>query len=124
MCAPLIAQGELIGILYVGNDNVVNLFEERSLDVLTIFAGQASLILQNALLLDSIKTDFDQLKQKVEMSRFGDIIGSSPTMLDVFRTVEKVASGGVLTAGAREELWNNHSRVEARNQPKKPECFG
>ena len=53
MCAPLIAQGELLGILYVGNDNVVNLFEESSLDVLTIFAGQASLILQNALLLDS-----------------------------------------------------------------------
>jgi transcriptional regulator with GAF, ATPase, and Fis domain len=92
MCAPLMAQGELLGILYVGNDNVVNLFEERSLDVLTIFAGQASLILQNALLLDSIKTDFDTLKQKLEMTRFGDIIGSCPTMLEVFRTVEKVAS--------------------------------
>ena len=92
MCAPLMAQGELLGILYVGNDNVVNLFEERSLDVLTIFAGQASLILQNALLLDSLQADFQNLKQKFEMSRFGDIIGSCPTMLEVFRTVEKVAS--------------------------------
>jgi transcriptional regulator with GAF, ATPase, and Fis domain len=92
MCAPLMAQGELLGILYVGNDNVVNLFEERSLDVLTIFAGQASLILQNALLLDSLQADFENLKQKFEMSRFGDIIGSCPTMLEVFRTVEKVAS--------------------------------
>jgi transcriptional regulator with GAF, ATPase, and Fis domain len=92
MCAPLIAQGELLGILYVGNDNVVNLFEERSLDVLTIFAGQASLILQNALLLDSLQADFQNLKQKFEMSRFGDIIGSCPTMLEVFRTVEKVAT--------------------------------
>jgi transcriptional regulator with GAF, ATPase, and Fis domain len=92
MCAPLMAQGELLGILYVGNDNVVNLFEERSLDVLTIFAGQASLILQNALLLDSLQADFDNLKQKFEMSRFGDIIGSCPTMLEVFRTVEKVAN--------------------------------
>jgi transcriptional regulator with GAF, ATPase, and Fis domain len=92
MCAPLMSQGELLGILYVGNDNVVNLFEERSLDVLTIFAGQASLILQNALLLDSLQADFNNLKQKLEMSRFGDIIGSSPTMLEVFRTVEKVAN--------------------------------
>jgi transcriptional regulator with GAF, ATPase, and Fis domain len=92
MCAPLMAQGELLGILYVGNDNVVNLFEERSLDVLTIFAGQASLILQNALLLDSLQADFNNLKQKLELSRFGDIIGSSPTMLEVFRTVEKVAN--------------------------------
>jgi len=92
MCAPLMAQGELLGILYVGNDNVVNLFEERSLDVLTIFAGQASLILQNALLLDSLKADFNNLKTKFEMSRFGDIIGSCPTMLEVYRTVEKVAN--------------------------------
>ena len=46
MVAPLMAQGELLGLIYVGNDNVVNLFEQSSLDILTIFAGQASLILQ------------------------------------------------------------------------------
>ena len=38
------------------------------------------------------------------------------------KPVEKVASVGVLTAEAREELWNNHSRVEAGNQPKKPKA--
>jgi len=92
MCAPLVAQGQLLGLLYVGNDNVVNLFEESSLDVLSIFAGQASLILQNTLLLDSLKTDFDALKQQLDVSRFGEIIGSCPSMRDVFRTVEKVAS--------------------------------
>jgi transcriptional regulator with GAF, ATPase, and Fis domain len=95
MCAPLMAQGELLGILYVGNDNVVNLFEESSLDVLSIFAGQASLILQNALLVDSIKTDFDLLKQQLEASRFGDIIGACPSMREVFRTVEKVSGADI-----------------------------
>ncbi|MDH5676478.1 MAG: sigma 54-interacting transcriptional regulator [Myxococcales bacterium] len=91
MCAPLISQGQLLGILYVGNDNVVNLFEEDSLDVLSIFAGQASLILQNALLLDSLKTDFNELKQRFEADRFGEIIGSCASMQEVFRTVEKIA---------------------------------
>jgi transcriptional regulator with GAF, ATPase, and Fis domain len=91
MCAPLVAQGQLLGLLYVGNDNVVNLFEESSLDVLSIFAGQASLILQNTLLLDSLKTDFDALKQQLDVSRFGEIVGSCGSMRDVFRTVEKVA---------------------------------
>ena len=91
MCAPLLSQGQLLGLLYVGNDNVVNLFEEGSLDVLTIFAGQASLILQNALLLDQLKTDRDQLKEKLDAQRFGDIVGTCPPMLSVFRTVEKVA---------------------------------
>jgi len=92
MCAPLIAQGQMIGILYVGNDNVASLFEEKSLDVLTIFAGQAALILQNALLLDHLRTDRNQLIQQLEESRFGDIVGSCPSMQEVFRTVEKVAS--------------------------------
>ena len=92
MCAPLMAQGDLIGLLYVGNDNVVNLFEEASLDVLTVFAGQASLILQNALLLDQLKTDRNQLAEQLETKRFGDIIGTSPALLEVFRKVEKVAS--------------------------------
>jgi transcriptional regulator with GAF, ATPase, and Fis domain len=91
MCAPLIAQGQLLGLLYVGNDNVVNLFEETSLDVLTVFSGQASLILQNALLLDQLKSDRDNMKEQLETRRFGDIIGTSPVLLEVFRKVEKVA---------------------------------
>ena len=95
MCAPLIAQGQLLGVLYVGNDNVRSLFEESSLDVLTIFAGQASLILQNALLLDQLKTDRDHLAEQLEERKFGDIIGSCTPLLDVFNKVEKVASTNI-----------------------------
>ncbi len=95
MCAPLIAQGQLLGILYVGNDDVRNLFEESSLDVLTIFAGQASLILQNALLLDQLKTDYDALAEQLDDRRFGDIIGSCTPLADVFVKVEKVAATNI-----------------------------
>jgi transcriptional regulator with GAF, ATPase, and Fis domain len=92
MCAPLIAQGQLLGLLYVGNDNVVNLFEEKSLDVLTVFAGQAALILQTALVLDQLKSDRDRLQEKLDDKRFGDIIGSCPGLIEVFKKVEKVAT--------------------------------
>jgi transcriptional regulator with GAF, ATPase, and Fis domain len=92
MCAPLMVQGQIIGLLYVGNDNVVNLFDEAALDVFTIFAAQAALILQNGLLLDQLRTDRDQMKVQLETKRFGDIIGTSPVLLDVFRKVEKVAA--------------------------------
>ena len=37
------------------------------------------------------------------------------------KPVEKISSGGVLTAEAREELWQNQSRAEAAVKPKKPE---
>jgi transcriptional regulator with GAF, ATPase, and Fis domain len=101
MAAPLMEKGDLFGILYVGNDNVVNLFEEGSLEVLTVFAGQASLLVQNAILLDELKLDNQELSERLEQMRFGEIIGACEAMKDVFRKIEKVAPTdiSVLIAG-------------------------
>ncbi|MDH3623844.1 MAG: sigma 54-interacting transcriptional regulator [Myxococcales bacterium] len=95
MVAPLIAQGQLLGLIYVGNDNVVNLFEQSSLEILTVFAAQASLILQNAILLDQLITDRDRMAEELDAQRFGDIIGSCPSLLQVFHRVEKVAVANI-----------------------------
>jgi transcriptional regulator with GAF, ATPase, and Fis domain len=92
MCAPLMAQGQLLGLIYVGNDSVVSLFEQSTLDVLTIFAGQGSLILQNAMLLDQLTSDRNRMAEELEDKRFGDIIGSCPTLLEVYNKVEKIAT--------------------------------
>lgn len=43
------------------------------------------------------------------------------TVLASEKPAEKINSGGVLTAEAREELWSNQSRLETINKPKKPE---
>ena len=91
MCAPLIAGGDLLGLIYLGNDRVANLFEPRTMDVLSVFASQASLILQNALLLETLRTDNAELEKKIKSQRFGEIIGSCASMLDVYRKVSKVA---------------------------------
>jgi GAF domain-containing protein len=91
MCAPLIARGELLGLIYVGNDSVRGLFAEASLDVLTIFAGQASLLLQNAMLLAELRSDKGKLEEQLHQKSFGDIVGTSPSLVEVFRKVDKVA---------------------------------
>lgn len=91
LCAPLIAGGDLLGLLYLGNDRVANLFDPRALDVITIFAAQAALILQNALLLDALRSDNAELEKKLKSQKFGEIIGSVPSMMEVFRKVQKVA---------------------------------
>ena len=54
MCAPLLSQGQVIGALYVGNDKIKHLFERTQLELLSIFASQASLLLQHALLFDAL----------------------------------------------------------------------
>jgi transcriptional regulator with GAF, ATPase, and Fis domain len=92
MCVPLLERGNLLGVLYVGNDSVTQLFDESHLEVLTIFAAQASLIIRNALLVNELKLDNRLLSEKLEHMRFGDIIGSCAAMQEVFKKVQKVAT--------------------------------
>jgi transcriptional regulator with GAF, ATPase, and Fis domain len=92
MCVPLTERGNLLGCIYVGNSQVVRLFDEHHLEALTIFAAQASLLLRNALLVNELKLDNKLLSEKLENLRFGDIIGSCPAMQEVFRKVQKIAT--------------------------------
>jgi transcriptional regulator with GAF, ATPase, and Fis domain len=92
MCAPLLSQGETVGALYVANDEVKHLFERKQLDLLTIFAGQASLILQNAMLLSALRADKEKLQGELQDKRFGEIIGACASMMEVFRKLAKVAA--------------------------------
>jgi transcriptional regulator with GAF, ATPase, and Fis domain len=92
MCAPLVSQGHVQGVLYVGNDRIKGLFDRNQLDVLSIFASQASLILENALLLNALRADKEKLVAELKDKRFGEIIGSCPSMLEVFRKLQKVAT--------------------------------
>jgi transcriptional regulator with GAF, ATPase, and Fis domain len=92
MCAPLVSQGEVQGVLYVGNDRVKGLFARNQLDVLSIFASQASLILENALLLNALRADKEKLTAELSDKRFGEIIGACPSMMEVYRKLQKVAT--------------------------------
>ncbi len=95
MCAPLLAQGQLLGVIYLGSRGVVRQFDDASLELLQIFAAQASLLLQTALLLDELESDRDRMAEALERQRFGEIIGSCPSMVAVFETIEKVAAADV-----------------------------
>ncbi len=92
MCVPLLSQGEIIGVIYVGNDEVKHLFHREQLDLLTIFAGQASLMLQNAMLVSALRADQQKLKTELQDKRFGEIIGACTGMMEVFRKLQKVAA--------------------------------
>lgn len=124
MCVPLLEQGNLLGIIYVGNDSIANLFEMSTLDMLNIFAAQASLIIQNALLLDSMRLDKEELVKELEERKFGEIIGSCPTMLEVYKKIEKVAPTDISVlitgeTGTGKELVAReiHLRSERRKGP-------
>jgi transcriptional regulator with GAF, ATPase, and Fis domain len=124
ICAPLLDRGNLLGLIYVGNSSVVDLFTESTLNALTVFAAQASLIIANALLLDEIRHDNQRLTAKLEELRFGEIVGSSPAMQEVFRKIEKVAATDISVlitgeTGTGKELIAReiHNRSARRDKP-------
>jgi len=50
------------------------------------------LIVANALLLNELRVDNKRLSDRLEQYRFGEIVGTSPPMQQVFRKVEKIAA--------------------------------
>ncbi len=91
MCVPLQDRGSLLGLIYVGNEQIANLFTRRHLDLLTIFAAQASLIVSNAVMMRNLRLDRERLDERLDEMRFGEIIGSSEAMQEIFQKIEKVA---------------------------------
>ncbi len=95
MCAPMMAQGQLIGIVYVGSTEVRSLFDDNALAMFSVLAAQGALLLQNALLRDELRSDRDQLEEALKERSFGTVIGSSEKMAVVFDQVQKVATTDV-----------------------------
>ncbi len=91
ICVPLLDRGRLLGLIYVGNDSIRDLFQDQTLRVLTVFSSQASLIVANALLLNELRHDNKRLSDRLEQYRFGEIVGTSAPMQAVFRKVEKIS---------------------------------
>ena len=89
MCVPLKDQAEIIGLIYVGNDKITELFGTEQLQALTILASQASLVVKHALLINALSLDKEQLARRLEEMRFGRLIGSSPGMREFIERQRK-----------------------------------
>lgn len=92
MCVPLIVRGELLGVIYLGNDSITGLFTEDDLRLLQVWAAQAAGILHTSLLLNELKTDNKALRQALSAQQpSSSIIGSSPPMLRLMKQIAKLA---------------------------------
>ena len=92
LCVPLVTRGEALGAIYLGNENVVNLFTDADRDVATVFGAQAATTLKNAMLVNDLRLTNASLTQQIERMNFGGLIGASSSMRDLFKKVEKVAA--------------------------------
>lgn len=95
MCVPLSERGKLLGVMYVGNSRITSLFDQTSLEVLTVFSAQASLLLQNALLVNELELDNQKLHARLEEMKSSGIIGSCEGIQRILNKVRKVATTDV-----------------------------
>ena len=101
MCVPLLVRNDLLGVLYLGNDSITSLFTESDLALLQVWAAQASLILHSALMLNDLKVSNRNLREQLQRSGQGSIVGSSAGMKAAFKLLKRVSPTdlGVLILG-------------------------
>jgi PAS domain S-box-containing protein len=86
-CLPMFDRGEMLGLIYVCSHSLVNLFTNSHLEVMTIFASQASLLLADALKRDALAQS---------EARYRDVVQSSPTPIAIFQESKLAMANGAL----------------------------
>jgi adenylate cyclase len=82
LCVPLKVKGKLIGVIYADNRVREGLFTEKARELVSGFANQAAVALENARLFDSVRRTLDEVTELKNL------------MEDVFASI----ASGVITA--------------------------
>ncbi|MBE9229604.1 AAA family ATPase [Phormidium sp. LEGE 05292] len=115
LAAPIVNQGQLIGILYLENNLTTGAFTNERIEVLKILCSQAATALVNALLYEKLEDYSRTLEIKVEErtqelqeknDRLAQTLEQLQTAQKQIVAQEKLASLGLLTAGIAHEIRN------------------
>ena len=91
MCVPLKYRGDLLGVIYLGNDSISGLFTERDLSLLQLWAMQASMLLHTALMLNELQLSNQELREQLELNQDTSFIGSGDKMQNVKRLIKRLS---------------------------------
>ncbi|MEH2259575.1 trifunctional serine/threonine-protein kinase/ATP-binding protein/sensor histidine kinase [Nostoc sp.] len=126
LCAPILNQGKLIGILYLENNLTVGAFTSDRLQVLKLLTTQVAISLENAQLYHKLENYSHTLEQKVE-ERTQEITEKATqlelTLEKLYSTQaqliqsEKMSGLGQLVAGIAHEINNPINFIYGNLQP-------
>jgi transcriptional regulator with GAF, ATPase, and Fis domain len=94
---PIVRGDNILGVLYLGSDRVTPNFTPEFQEGLMVFAAQAGLLIENAMLVESLRADNRALKEALARDTFGEIIGGCPQMQGIFRAVARLAPADIST---------------------------
>jgi len=73
MCAPLMARGNVVGVIYVDNRAVAGRFAPDDLELLVILASQAGVAVENAKLFAEVKAAQDHMVRTEKLRALGQM---------------------------------------------------
>ena len=85
MCVPLKYRGDMLGVIYLGNDSISGLFTERDLSLLQLWAMQASMLLHTALMLNELQLSNQELREQLELNNDTGFVGSGQIQQILYR---------------------------------------
>src|SRR5262249_42143716 len=95
MCAPIVQDEQLLGALYLSRYETPGHFTDEALDLLSVYASQASLIVGTALKNQLLEARANEAERRLEALERTPIVGSSPAMLKVMHTLAKAAESSL-----------------------------
>lgn len=92
LCVPLKSKGKVLGVIYLDDTKTDSFFTPEDAVLLTSLGERVGVALENNLLFTELKESQEKLLQDLRgRFNFDEILGNSPQMVEVLKTVADVA---------------------------------
>jgi len=126
LCKPLLSHGKVIGILYLENNSLPNIFTEEKIEILKIIVSQAVISIENVLLIDNLEEKVKERTEELaaineELSAINNELVFTKTKIEVSEAQKRAILNGISTNIAFVDMdlkiiWANNTAAKSVNK--------